>query len=389
MNQSGSAIIRSKWKTGETTQRNTNRRALAWPPVSAALAPRLCRRQTAARSRLSRRLRAVSWLGGADPRCRLRRWVAGVLSARTRCRHRSLDRLSSSERGKSAGKSISPQTAIGTSIFARRMSRSAPGFLRQHRSFRRAALSAALAEQTRSCLGLARCVAPGGLLVIRDCPRDNGAAVLDDLRGGKICAGDFMEPEHAASFSVARAHRGRFCSKRIRARKPAALGEIAVQQSSLHFPAGRVRSCSGWGMTTAYPRSASPLKVSSRQRGLNSGSFATRCPSCRRMIAPALASRRTLSATKVWLAPDGIQPAHASSRSRPARGAPVRGAQTDFSNRPGARNNRAGRSGAVRSHSAQRSISARDSRRTGRPETFRLDGCRYDWRSRGRGSGFP
>src|SRR4029077_5915910 len=68
-----------------------------------------------------------------------------------------------------------------------------------------------------------------------------GAALLDDLAGGKICAGDFLECRGRAPFPLAPRHRWGFRRGRIRAREPAALGNVALQQPHLHFPApGRV-----------------------------------------------------------------------------------------------------------------------------------------------------
>ena len=157
-------------RRGEVSEHEAGVRARG-RPFSPALAPWLRGEQTAARSRLSRRLRALSRLGDADPGCRLRAWFARVLSARTRlpptaprarCRCAENPAGKRRRRGRLSGCRSAPSGRQGPiPVFSGNI----------------ALLDVLhylpLSEQTALLSHLAQCVAPGGLLVIRDCPRDN------------------------------------------------------------------------------------------------------------------------------------------------------------------------------------------------------------------------
>ena len=103
------------------------------------------------------------------------------------------------------GTSRSRWLAIGTSIFAIRMfrnrSRLSPATSLSSMCF----IICPWPSRPRSCRVSPDASRREALLVIRDCPRDNSPRFWMTCAGGEICAGHFLEPEHLASFSFARA----------------------------------------------------------------------------------------------------------------------------------------------------------------------------------------
>ena len=102
-------------------------------------------------------------------------------------------------------------------------------------------------DQARLLSRLAPRVAPGGLLVIRDCPRDGNARFwLTHLaeRFAQATTWNMKAPLH---FPTREKIFAAFDEEQFSRTDRAALGAHAVQQSPLHFSPARGRSCSGRG----------------------------------------------------------------------------------------------------------------------------------------------